>query len=318
VFDDVPPSLREEVQLQSGVLSAAQLVGAGLSREMLSSRVKHGRWQRLNRGVYATFSGEPGRVAVLWAAVLSGGPGAMLSYNTAAELHRLSDAPSTLIHLTVPVQRRVARTPGIVIHLSSRAGETVHPAQLPPRTRIEETILDLAGTALAIDDACDWVTRGLGRRLTTQAKLKDALDHRGRMRWRWELTELLGADRAGLHSILELRYNRDVERPHRLPTGTRQARVKRGTRSEYRDCFYEAYLTVVELDGGVAHPGDARWRDIRRDNAAAADGIITLRYGWLDVTSRPCRVAAEIADVLAQRGYAGARPCSPNCPVGQN
>jgi hypothetical protein len=60
---------------------------------------------------------------------------------------------------------------------------------------------------------------------------------------------------------------------------------------------------------------DKRWDDIRRDNATSADGILPLRFGWLDVTKHPCQVAAEVARALANRGFTGARPCSPGCPV---
>jgi hypothetical protein len=45
------------------------------------------RWRRLHPGVYAAFSGQPGRDPVLWAAVLRAGPRAILSHETAAELH---------------------------------------------------------------------------------------------------------------------------------------------------------------------------------------------------------------------------------------
>jgi hypothetical protein len=79
--------------------------------------------------------------------------------------------------------------------------------------------------------------------------------------------------------------------------------------------FYAAYLTAVELDGTLAHPGETRWQDIGRDNAATADGIFTLRYGYLDLTVNPCQVAAQVATVLGRRGFSGARPCSPGCPV---
>jgi len=270
----------------------------------------------MHRGVYATFSGEPPRLAQLWAAVLSAGPGAMLSHQTAAELARLTDKQSELVHVTVPSTRRVVKTPGIVVHYSSRARETLHPARLPPQTRIEETVLDLAGAAMTLDDACGWVTRSLQRGLTTQAGLAHYLGLRRKIRWRAELAELLTLDAAGLHSVLELRYRRDVERPHRLPRGTRQARFRRGDHNEYRDVLYEAYQTAVELDGELAHIGEAWRRDARRDNTAAADGIVTLRYSWFDVTKSPCEIAAEVARVLARRGFAGARPCSPKCPVG--
>ncbi|MGH3400387.1 MAG: hypothetical protein ACRDPO_37470, partial [Streptosporangiaceae bacterium] len=76
-----------------------------------------------------------------------------------------------------------------------------------------------------------------------------------------------------------------------------------------------AYLVAVELDGRAAHPADRRWPDIHRDNAAASAGVITLRYGWLDVTRHPCRVAAQVAEVLRLRGYGGGRACSADCPV---
>jgi Transcriptional regulator, AbiEi antitoxin len=312
----LPTEIRELAARQSGVLSARQLTRAGVTKNAINAKVRVGRWRRMHRGVYATFSGEPTRLAQLWAAVLNAGPGAMLSYQTAAELARLTDRPSELVHVTVPKTRRVAKTPGIVVHYSRRAREALHPAKLPPQTRIEETVLDLANAAKTFDDACGWVTRSLQRGLTTQAGLGYYLELRRKIRWRAELAELLTLDAAGLHSVLELRYRRDVERPHGLPRGTRQARFRRSDHNEYRDVLYETYLAAVELDGELAHIGEAWRRDARRDNAAAADGIITLRYGWFDVTKSPCQVAAEVARVLARRGFSGARPCSPSCPVG--
>jgi hypothetical protein len=73
----------------------------------------------------------------------------------------------------------------------------------------------------------------------------------------------------------------------------------------------------VETDGAVAHPPAAHWRDRHRDNAAATDGIITLRYSWADVTERPCQTAAQVAAVLQHRGWRGTpHPCGPSCPIG--
>jgi hypothetical protein len=317
MYHRVPAALRRDALFQEGVLSAAQLVDAGMNREALSSLVRAGRWQRLHHGVYAAFSGPVPRAAVLWAAVLSAGDGAMLSHQTAAELARLTDKPERLIHVTVPSGRRVTQIPGIVIHRSVRCDQARHPVPWPPQTLIEETVLDLATAAVTVDDAVAWVTRALGRKLTTQAHLRKTMALRTRVRWRAELAELLSPDAAGLHSILEVRYHRDVERPHGLPEGTRQAQFAVGSRRAFRDRFYKEYLTVVELDGRATHTIDKRWDDIRRDNATSASGILTMRYGWLEVTEHPCQVAAEVALALAKRGFAGARPCSPGCPVGK-
>jgi hypothetical protein len=317
VATDLPLELRRLARFQAGMLSRAQIVGAGLSGQIVRSRLRRGSWQQSYPGVYRTSSGEPSREASLWAAILYAGPGAMLSHQTAAELWKLTDEPSSLIHVTIPGDRRVRKQPGIVFHLSKRAGNAAHPSRLPPQTRIEETVLDLWDAARDLDAAVGWVTRAFGRRLTTQGQLLRALSSRHRIRRRAQLAELLSPDWAGIHSVLEYRYVRDVERPHGFPAATRQAPSRLGGRNVYRDTLYEAYKTAVELDGRVAHPGDTRWNDIRRDNAATTEGISTLRYGWPEVTITPCEVAAEVATTLAGHGYTLARPCSPACPVGR-
>jgi hypothetical protein len=313
--NDLPAHLRDLALFQQGILTTRQALDAGLTRDIIRSRLRQRRWQRLHTGVYTVFSGQPKRPAILWAAVLRAGPGAMLSYQTAAELIELSDRQSPLLHVTLPADRRITRIPGVVLHISGRAVQARHPSQVPPRTRVEETVLDLADSATTADDAYDWITRALGRRLTTQARLRDTMAQRSRLRWRRDLAAALTPDWDGVHSALERRYLRDVERPHSLPRGIRQAQVRRDSRTEYRDVLYDEYSVAVELDGRAAHPGDTRWSDIRRDNAAAADGVVSLRYGWRDVSQHPCLVAAQVAEVLRRRGYGGYRGCSPGCPV---
>jgi predicted transcriptional regulator of viral defense system len=125
--------------------------------------------------VHATFAGVPGRGTQLWAAVLSAGPGAALSHETAAELHRLIDSPAKLIHVTVPFQRRAMAAAGISLHRSRRAVAAVPESGFPPRTTVPETVLDLTQTALTFDDVCGWVTRAFARRLTDETGLREAI-----------------------------------------------------------------------------------------------------------------------------------------------
>lgn len=301
---------------QHGVISRQQAVIAGLDPATIDGWLRSGRWQQLHRGVYATFTGGASREALLWAAVLRTGHEAALSYQSAAELDKLLDGPSDPIHVTIPGQRRVGKIPGVVVHRSDWIRRARHPSLSPPRTMIEETVLDLTQAADEFDDAFSWVSRACQRELTLPTLLRMRMDLRKKMRWRTELSEALGDVGAGVHSALEFRYVRDVERAHHLPGAKRQARVTRQGARQYRDVLYEAYGVCVELDGQVAHPAETRWRDIRRDNANAADGIITLRYGWADVRPHACEVAAEVAAVLRLRGWTGKTgPCGPGCPV---
>jgi hypothetical protein len=141
---------------------------------------------------------------------------------------------------------------------------------------------------------------------------------RARLRRREGLLAALSDVGDGAHSLLELRYVK-IERAHGLPRATRQAQASLRGRTVYRDNLYDEYLVVVELDGRAAHPDGTRWRDMRRDNAGAAEGLLTLRYGYADATERPCEVAAEVARVLQAHGWPGQpRRCRPGCPIGKN
>src|SRR5206468_13052905 len=84
---EIPSTLRYVAQNQGGVVSRSQAIRAGLSPGMIKFRVGSERWMQMYPGVYAIFTGAPGRGARLWAAVLLAGPGAALSHETAAELH---------------------------------------------------------------------------------------------------------------------------------------------------------------------------------------------------------------------------------------
>jgi hypothetical protein len=314
--NDVPRALRELAELQRGVICRSQALACGLSDQAVRCRVDSGRWQRLHTGVYTVFTGAPDRQARLWAALLRAGPGSALSFQTAAELDGLLDKPASLIHVTIPATRRITAIRGVSVHTRLNAERARHPVRLPPRTRLEETVFDLTDSCDDLVAAMHWVSSALGRRLTTQAQLRDAAAQRPQLRWRRAIDRALSPDQAGVNSALEFRYLHDVERPHQLPASTRQAPAVLNGRSAYRDVLYEEYGLIVELDGKAAHPGDSRWLDISRDNAAVATGLITLRYGHLDLTRRPCLVAAQVADVLHLRGWPGhPRRCSRTCPI---
>ncbi len=309
----LPASADDLLSLQDGVLSRAQALQAGLTDKYVVAALRSGRWQRLHTGVYAAFSGPPARSAQLWAAVLRAGPEAVLSHQTAAELHGIG-SQSAVIHVTVPPGRQVTSARGLAVHRCARIDQSRHPVQLPPRTRIEETVLDLAGVAGSLDDALGWVLRACGSRRTTPERLATALARRTRVRWRAELSATLGLAANGVHSLLEFRYVTRVERPHGLPVGRRQYAVVRAGQRQYQDVTYQDWGLVVELDGQAAHPAASRRRDVRRDNANTEVGQGTLRYDWADVTGRPCLVAGQVGGALAARGWTGVlRRCGPSC-----
>jgi hypothetical protein len=216
----------------------------------------------------------------------------------------------------VPRNQRVRPIRGAVIHYSQWVDERRHPTLRPPRTRLEDTVIDLTLVAASFDEAFDWLSRAIGRRLTTPAQLRAAIEARPRVRWRNELLLAVGYVDAGVHSNLERRYAVSVERSHGMPAAARQAKVVANGRIRYLDNFYEQAQLAVELDGRAAHPPEQRRADNERDNVLAALGILTVRYGWTDVTTRPCSLAAQVAHLLQLRGAAvNLRRCGPTCAV---
>jgi hypothetical protein len=308
---------------QHGVVERSQVRQNGITRGSLEHRLESGKWRRLHWGVYATFTGEVTRQARLWAAVRRAGSEAVLSHETAAEVQGLTDRRSSKIHISVPSDRRPAQhrpIKGVVIHRSG----CIRPQRLPPwelpRTRIEDTVLDLVAAAASFDEAYSWISRALSRRLVAAEMLRDALACRKRVRWRVWLTEALADADEGIHFPLERRYARDVERAHGLPEAQRQARRTVGGKTHYKDNLYADHGVCVELDGIAYHPPEQSHRDKHRDNVNLfADDVRTYRFTLVDVTERACDSAAMVAGSLRRGGWQGRpHPCQrPGCAIGR-
>src|SRR5579863_7415025 len=286
---------------QDWVISRKEALGCGASPSLIDGMLRSKRWLTLQRGVYCVSAGRPSREASLWAAIHRAGTDAALSHETAAELFGLMDERCPQIHITIPENRRVKPISGVVLHRSVRLAEAIHPSLEPPRTRLEETVLDLVDRTAAFDAALDLMCSACQRQLTTVGRLAMVMSKRGKLRWRGALAKTLDEIGSGVHSVLEYRYLHRVERPHGLPTASRQARIDAQGRSRYLDNLYQDYALCVELDGLQAHPDRQRWQDLRRVNAIIEKGISVLRYGWIDVDRWPCETAAQIGAVLKRR-----------------
>lgn len=314
---ELPPELLDS---QGHVIARRQSDVSRVSPDTMRNRLRDGRWQRMQRGVYAPFTGQPGRESELWAALLRVGGEAWLSHQTAAERHGLLMRPSELIHVTVPVDRHPARwnrIPGIVVH-RSRNTRALHPAMSPPCTRIEDTVLDLIEASPTFDAGYRWIATAVGSRITTPDRIRQVLQARSRFRWRRETLLALGDADSGILSWLERVYFTGVERRHTLPRATRQARVLQYGRGTYLDNLYESFGVCVELDGTAAHPATDQWKDKRRDNFnLVRQKIVTLRFGFLDLRTRDrqCQSARYVAELLTDRGLnpATIRSCSGAC-----
>ncbi len=162
---------------QGGHFTAAQARSCGYSRALLSHHTKTGQLVRVHRGVYRLrdYPSSPrGHVVAAW---LAAGPEvAVVSHESALELHDLSDVIPESIHITLPRRRRWYRPP---------PGVTVHTTDRPPG---EDEIVRRQGMrvtdpARSILDAAEWGTEpgqiekavrdAVDRAMTTASQLRE-------------------------------------------------------------------------------------------------------------------------------------------------
>lgn len=307
---DPGPELLALAAAQAGVVSAPQAEDLGLGRHSRQRLLRSGQWQRLAGSVYQVHPSPLGWPGEAWAGILLGGAGARLGGLSAAYLHGLTTEVPTTVQVLVPLTSRARDRPPWYFTRERPGCRDRRSPGSPPRLTLEDTVLDLC-EGVEPREVVHWVTQAVQSRRTTPVRLRRALAGRSRHSRRALLAELLEDVGQGADSPLELRYLRDVERPHGLPQAERQHRSRFHHR---RDVVYRLYGLVVELDGRLGHEGVGRFRDMERDNHATVDGEATLRYGFADVAAVPCLVAAQVAEVLLGRGWPGPFLRCPSCP----
>jgi hypothetical protein len=315
---------------QVGQVTRRQCLTAGMTDEMIAHRLSTRRWSRTGSGVYLTTPGRQGwdvDAAAALLAVTGFGPtdlalpaaGPPLPpvalWGTAAA--RAWDMPGVgraPVQLAVPAPRSITPPRGIALRRISHWERRVDPVLFPWRTTKAATILDCAAGGTA-DGALAWVALAIQKRIVPVVLLERELASRPRLRHGALLREVIVDIRAGAHSAAEVRYVRDVERPHGLPTASRQVKSA-ANGGAIHDNTYEPYDVVIEVDGRLGHEQWAdRVRDGRRDRQLGARGQWTSRVFWSDVAVTPCATAGEVAALLTVKGWIGAaHPCRrPGC-----
>ncbi len=278
---------------QAGILSHKFLIDLGMTPTVI--RRLSADWHRLGRGLYCLQT--PTWESAVWAGLFHAGGSGTAGGLAAAHLHGWE--PRKPEEITVWSTRRLRALPVGQWLVNFRIGERKGRGD-PTRSHPEDTILDAARETTS-DGVVHLLSRALSKRATTAPRILDALAARSRQRHSGVIRAACLHGMDGIESILEWRYSTEVEAAHGLPVPIRQAELSVNRRE---DLFYDAFGMIIHLDGRLGHEGPHR--DRRRDNRHAIHyNVLTLRYGWHEVTEDPCGVAAEIARCLRTRGWVG-------------
>jgi very-short-patch-repair endonuclease len=289
-------------QNQHGVVTKNQLLALGFSRNAIRHRLATGRLHPIWPGVYAV-----GRPQLSWhgmwmAAVLTCGPGAVLSHGSAAALWEINAPERRKVEVSVSV-RSDPRRAGIVVHRRTILGpEDLTGRHGIPVTTPVCTLVDLA-TRLSRDRLEAAVNEADKRDLADPEALRAALDRLGKRPGAAVLRRTLDRLTFTLtESQLERRFL-----PLVRSAGLAQPQTGGRVNGFKVDFYWPDLGLVVETDGLRYHRTPAQQaRDRLRDQAHAAAGLTPLRFTHAQVTFQPGRVQATLTAV-ARRLHAAAK-----------
>ena len=281
---------------QHGVVSRAQLIELGFSRQAILRRLKTDRLRRLHAGVYAVGHWALTPASRDLAAVFACGPRALLSHRAAGRRLGLLRSAGQ-IEVTAP--RGCKARPGITVHRTRVLGpEDRITVDAIPVTSVARTLVDLADV-LSDRHLAAAVNEAEVRRVFDLAELDAMLarlpGRRGRSRLERVLaayTEPLGysiSEAEGL--LLRLCEEHALPKPQRIALAGYEL-----------DFYWPDARLAIEVDGGPFHrTRRAFHEDRRRDRRLAALGIQVARVPWLDLTDGAAQLVLELNAIRQQR-----------------
>jgi hypothetical protein len=306
---DIDGALAALAQQQHGVFAAVQVCRAGGDRQVISRRVRSGRWERLSSRVFG-YPGTPNTLERRLQAAVLHDPGAVVSHTASARLQRFMFLQSVRAEVTTTYQAS-NRNPFAAVHKSVDLTEpdiiicggirTTSPARTVAdllsglgRVRTERIIDDLLSSRrMTMDDLIAVHDRyARGGRPTTVA-----------------MREIIAARSAGgtaPASVLESMALEVFVRAG-LPEPVLQFPLPGWGEGPARtDMAWPEQRVLVELDGRRWHDRDASFEtDRERDNAAVLAGWTPFRFTHRHLTERPGYVIRTVSAALERAGRVG-------------
>lgn len=280
---------------QRGVVTRAQLLRLGLTRDEIDNWLRSARLHSLYRGVYLLGHPRPIDGTCELGAVLACGPGAVVSHRTAAWLWRLLPRVEDVVDITL-AGRHCGVKPGIRLHrLVALDRRDVRKLGGIPVTSPARTIIDVAAvvTPRELERA---VAEAQARRLTRESELLSLLAQFTGRPGTAALRSLVADAAPSLtRSQAEDRLLALV-RTAQLPPPEVNVRV-----GHYEvDFLWREQRLVVEVDGFRYHSSRGAFeRDRLRDAALGGMGFRVIRITWRQIVRGPEAVVARIATALA-------------------
>lgn len=163
--------LRDQIRELDGVITHAQLVAGGVDGTAIRRRLRRRELTRVYPRVYVDHTGPLPWRQRAWAAVLYAAPAA-LCWQSVSEPAKDDRAP---IHVAIDQRRRVAGQPGLVLHRLTELDAHLYRGSSPPRLRLEDNALAMAGAAADELEVVGLLSATIGHRGVSVEAVRAAL-----------------------------------------------------------------------------------------------------------------------------------------------
>ena len=284
---------------QYGVVARRQLLGLGMSREAIATRLRRRHLHEVHLGIYVVGARRIGRRGRWIAAVLASGGGAVLSHRSAARFWRLLPIGAERVEVTRPGTR--IRRDGIVSHRATLRDDEWLVSDGIPVTSPFRTIFDLAAVVSKRELERAWHEAEV-RQMTDRVSLPLLLERYPGRRGTRALRELLGSDApVGItRNDFEEAFLALID-AYGLPRPRMNAALSLRGRFIEVDALWERHCFAVELDSHSVHGTRKRFEtDRHRDRILVAEWWRTMRITWEALRDEPDKIAADIRLTLEQ------------------
>jgi hypothetical protein len=275
-------ALKQQLQDSSvnGVIRARDLVAIGVPESTVYRRCRDGGpWQRLAPGIILLTNGHPTAEQLVHAALLHGGPGAVVTGLEACRRHGVRRGPSTAgqpLHVLVPHERQVRSAAGIQVERTRRMPPSLVRLGIP-LAPVPRAVIDAARRQRSGRDIAELMSDPLQQGLCTVAHLVTELSECGR-RGSATPRRVLAEVSAGIRSAAELDAKKLWSRTG-LPEPWWNAEVRdgRGQRLGIADGWFDEVALAWEINSFLWHLNPLEYaREQKRTARFIAAGVPVL------------------------------------------
>jgi hypothetical protein len=293
-------ALSATLSTQHNVISRQQALRCGMTKDALAHRIRPGGpWQRLLPGVYLAQTGAAAVPQKEMAALLHGGPEAVLTGRAALLRLGIIAAEPVVFDVLVPMRRHRESLAFVAVHRTSRMPRKIiregGRLYAPPERALVDTVRGLTDLREVRALIAGAIQRGQCRLEALGLELAE-----GPMRHSALLRQVLAEAADGIRSPAEGDLRDLIERTH-LPRPMFNARLfaPDGTFIACPDAWWPDAGVAAEVDSREWHLSPADWeRTMQRHTRMGRYGIVVLHFSPGQIRRDPKAIVSAIAEAL--------------------